>query len=188
MEHNARKLVPIEGPGDPERCPSPGERGEGQCTFKKVPGAKHCPKHGGLNAEKRAAKERVHDYRLQIWQERVDEFAESDKIKTLRGEIGILRMTLEMMYNRWAHDQNEFILNSNRIMSMINQIERLITTCDKLETKFGMLLDKSAALNLANGFVQIIQKYIDQPEVIDKISGEMITLLGQVGLGEKNED
>ncbi len=181
------KLVLCE-PSDPRRCQAVGDKGNGQCCYFASDQSKYCPKHGGESAAKAKEKARVHDYRLQVWQERVDEFAESERVKTLRGEIGILRITLEMMYNRWAQDPNEFILNSGRIMQTVNQIERLVNTCDKLETKFGMLLDKSAAINLANGFVQIIQKYIDNPEVIDKISGEMITLLGTVGLGEKDDE
>jgi hypothetical protein len=180
-----RKLIPAEDPT--LRCQASGDAGEGQCKFTIVEGTKYCPKHAGFQVAKYKEKERVHDYRLQVWQERIDHFAESERVKTLRGEIGILRHTLEAYINSFMGDNQKLILYSGRISDLVTKIERLVVSCDKLETKFGMLLDKGAALTLAGGFVKIISNYIEDPAMIDKISTEMIELLGKVGIGSEDD-
>ncbi len=72
-----RKLIPCE-PDDPNRCQAMGMNKEGQCKFLAVEGQKNCPAHQGLQMAARADKAKLHDYRLRQWQDRLNEFSESE--------------------------------------------------------------------------------------------------------------
>src|SRR2546421_361414 len=87
---------------------------------------------------------KIHD--IAKWQTRLDEFADNDKIKSLREEIGVLRILLEETMSR-CHDTNELLLYSNKISELVIKIEKVVASCHRLENATGMLLDKSAALH-----------------------------------------
>lgn len=170
-------------PADPERCQSPGDRGEGQCVFLAEPGSKKCLKHGAVQEEKAKTRQRINDYRLQIWQERVDEFAEGDNVKSLKGEIGILKLMIETVMLQ-CKDKTELVIYSGKISDLVMKCERLVLSCDKLETKFGMLLDKSAALVLGSKIVEIISKHVIDKTAVDAISGDIIQILAELGTSD----
>jgi hypothetical protein len=180
IEHKLQKCAE----DDPNRCQSPGAEGEGQCVFLAEPGSKKCLKHGAVQEQRKAEKAKINAYRLQIWQERVDEFSEGEEVKTLRGEIAILRLVTETILNQ-CKEKHELVLYSGKIGDLVMKIEKLVTSCDRLETKFGMLLDKSAALVLASQIVEIISKYEKDGTVIDAISSDIIGVLSQLG-SDKN--
>ena len=154
-----------------ERCESTGK--DAQCPYCKVGGSNHCPRHGansGLNVQK---VERLRNYRLAKWKNRVGEFADSPGIKSLRDEIGILRLTLETMLES-CNDSMELILYSQRISDLVMKIEKLVVSCDKLENRMGLLLDKKSVLYLAQRYVEIINEHVEDVETIDAISNEMV--------------
>lgn len=174
-----RKLIPCE-PDDPHRCQAQGDVNEGQCKFLAVEGQIYCPKHGGTQLQQRVEKKKVHDYRLQLWQERLDEFTESDNVKNIRGEIGVLRLCLENILNM-ADGPNDLMLYSGKISDLVVKIEKCVVTCDKFETKVGMLLDKSAAMVLAGRVVEVIGKHVTDTAVIDAISSGIVDILADIG-------
>jgi len=196
-EQRTKKLYKVEDPADPDRCQSVGKQGSGQCEFLSVKGlitrgllerehseeayqsATSCPAHAGFNQVKAAEKRRSHSYRLEIWQQRINEFAEDETTMTLRGEIGIIRMMIESLINQCGGDTQQLIVYSQRISGLIMNCERLVTSCDKLESKMSMLLDRSSALSFAAKVVEVISKHITDPEVIDAISNDIITALNE---------
>lgn len=189
-----RKLVDA-NPDDPMRCQASGSGGEGQCRFLSVDGLirdgwieepikidrpiRNCPKHGGLSVFKQEEKKRVHDYRLQVWQERIHEFSESDKIKSLRGEIAILRMLAETLLAQ-CHTNHDLMMFSGKISDLMMKIEKLVRSCDRLESSMGMLMDRSTALVLAGRIVDIISEHVKEPEIVDAISNGIITAISEV--------
>lgn len=177
--HTERKLIPAE-PDSPNRCQAKGDIGEGQCIFEAVESQKYCPKHGGTKAAERDEKHRVHDYRIRIWQTRLDEFAESNNVKNLRGEIAVCRHLLESILNQ-CKDSNDLLIYSGRISDLSVKINTLVTTCQKFEANAGLMLDKSAALILASQIVEVISQEIKDPESIDRISNGIITIIAQIG-------
>lgn len=177
-----QKLIPAE-PDSPTRCQASGDAGEGQCKFESLPGHQRCAKHGGVMLEKVAEKARVHDYRLQLWQKRLDEFTETDQVKNLRGEIGVLRLLIENILNLCS-DQQQLMLFSGRISDLIVKLEKCVSSCDRLEGKMGMLLDKASALILAQRVVEVIGKHVHDPQVIDSISAGIIDILASLGSKE----
>ena len=155
-----------------ERCEGTSQS-TGQCPFLKVNGSNYCPRHGGNVALQTQEKEKLRNYRLTKWKSRVGEFADSDGSKSLREEMGILRMILEEMLNRCT-DTADLLLYSHRAADLVMRIEKLVVSCDKMEGKMGLLLSKESVLQLATEFVEIINKHVTDMDVIDVISMEMM--------------
>lgn len=146
---------------------------QGQCPYTKAEGTNYCPMHGSNSGRIARQQETIRNYRLARWQQRINDFADNDQIKSLREEIGILRMMMEEMLIKCT-DTTELMLYSHRISDLAMKIERLVVSCDKLENRMGMLLSKRAVLQLAGTYVNIINTYVSDPDVIEQISNEML--------------
>jgi hypothetical protein len=164
---------------DPDVCHVCQEKNGNGVYYKAIPGAKTCPRHGGNTQIQALAKKAVNQYRIEVWQNRIGEFTESDGVKSLRAEIGILRLMLETTLNQ-CNDSTKLMLYSNKISDLATRIEKLVMSCDKLEKNMGMMLDKSTALRLASDIVSLIAQHVDNPEVIDNISNGIIDLLKEL--------
>jgi len=167
---------------DPDRCQGISQS-TGQCPFKAVPGTKNCPRHGANKTLAKAEAARVKQYRLQIWQERLDEFSESNEVKSLREEIGILRLVMETMLVN-CKNTNELLIYSSKISDLATKIEKLVSSCHRLEGSLGLTIDKSTALTFAQTIVDIIAEHV-QAEVMDEISESIINALTTL-TGEKD--
>lgn len=142
-------------PDDPNRCQE--VTGIGQCQNLANEDTDRCEihmRHGNVMERRK-----LHNYRLERWQARVDDFVDSDEIKSVAGEIGILRMTLEQILNR-IETPNQFIIHSNVINDTVTRIEKLVSSFDRLENRAGKLLDKSALIQLAGNIVDVISKHV----------------------------
>lgn len=187
-----QKLVRVEDPADPLRCQGPSQT-MGQCPYLSMKGlvasghitdvdeslfehVDRCPRHGGVRQLQAIEKKRLHQYRLQVWQERVDEFAEGEEVKSLRGEIGITRMMIEEILNQ-CKDPQMLMLYSTKIQYLIQNCEKLVRTCERIEKSSSLMMDRSAALSFASRVVEIIGQHIDDPEIIDSISNGIIDTL-----------
>jgi len=155
-----------------ERCEGTSQQ-YGQCPFCKTEGSDYCVRHGGHLAEQKKRKENLRNYRLTKWKARVGEFADSDGLKSLREEVGILRVILEEMLNQ-CQTATDLLMFSTRAADLVMKIEKLVVSCDKLEGKMGNLLSKESVLQLAMEYVEIINKYVPNVETIDVISMEMM--------------
>lgn len=190
-----RRLVEAE-PSDPMRCQGPGSGGEGQCRYLSVQGLKrdghledvderdiegavNCPKHGGRHTVAANGKQRLYDYRLEVWQNRLDEFTESENVKSLRGEIGVLRLVIQSVLEQ-CRTPADLVMYSTKISDLVMKVERVVRSCDRLESNMGMLLDQAAALIFASQVVDIIQKHVPDDEAVDQISNGIINALTAV--------
>lgn len=154
-----------------ERClANTGTRG--QCPNTKQFETNYCAAHGANKGIESRNNKEVRNYRLQRWQKRVTEFADNDQIKSLREEVGILRMILEEMLNK-CETTTDLLLYSSRMADTVMKIEKLVTSCDKLENKMGLLLSKGAVLQLAGVYVEIIHEFIPDPDIVEAISSKM---------------
>jgi hypothetical protein len=144
----------------------------GQCPFKRCENSQYCPMHGGMIGVRKAEEERKRLYRLGKYQTRVNEIADHDQTKSLREEIGITRMVLEEIVSA-CNDGNDIIFASSKISDLVTKIEKLVSSCHRLEESTGVLLDKSAALHLASVMVGIIGKYVEDSDAIERISQEI---------------
>jgi hypothetical protein len=75
----------------PKRCQA--LNGTYQCWYYRTAIDIYC-KHHTRKHKKLEDKKAIRMYRLEKWQHRVNELAEDVNIKSLRGEIGIIRMLL----------------------------------------------------------------------------------------------
>jgi len=160
---------------DPNRCKSISSK-SGQCPYLAAPGSQYCQRHGANKAIQAEQKRSRNMYRLQIWQERLEEFTTSSECNTLKNEVGILRLALEEILNKCT-DSNHLLLYSQKISDLAVKIEKLISSSHRIEKSLGTLLDKSAALSFAGEVINIISQFIDDPEVIDSVSNGIINAL-----------
>lgn len=145
----------------------------GQCPYCKEGGTDYCPMHGANKGIIKANGEVQRNYRLTRWKDRVGQLADNDQIKSLREEIGILRMIMEEILNK-CEDSTDLLMASHRISDVAMKIEKLVISCDKLESRMGQLLSKTAIVQLAGTYVQIINNHVNDPEIIEQISEEML--------------
>lgn len=160
-----------------ERCE--GTIVTGQCINCKMPGANYCPNCGGGSQLRVKNEKAIRNYRLQRWKTRVGEMADSNSIKSLREEVGILRVILEEMMNQ-CKDATDLLLYSQRLSDLVMKVEKLVLSCDRLENRMGLLLGKDSVLQLAATYVQIINNYIADPDIIEQISQDIVVATEQL--------
>lgn len=153
------EITRADGPDDPERCQ--GITTHGQCTNKAVHGSKFCAAHGGNKAVEATAKDSLRGYQLTKWRAKLLQFNDDPKIKSLRDDIGILRMLIETLLNK-CDNENDLVLNSGRIADLITRVEKVVSSCQRLEDRMGDHLDKAAALRLGQEIAQIITEQVNE--------------------------
>src|SRR4051812_24949381 len=94
-------------PDDPSRCQSIG--GHGQCPYKAMESSIFCPMHSGSSQQRALETANQKMYRLAKWRDRMAQFADDDKIKSLREEIGILRIVMEETVNM-CQNSNDLLM------------------------------------------------------------------------------
>jgi hypothetical protein len=156
---------------DPRRCQGIG--GAGQCPFKAVEDSEYCPKHGANKnlTKKKAAEKRL--YNLSQWQKQLEEQVDNPNIKSLREEIGIMRVMLQQRFDM-AKSAGELVLISGSVGEMIAKIGKLVQQCHRIEIDLGQLLDKTQAAQLAQETVTIIGKYVDDPDILSMIAEDLM--------------
>ncbi len=158
-------------PGDPGQCQA--VAGQGQCHYLAVPGFKFCRMHHGR--EQSAAKiKSLHQYRMGKWQARVEEFETHESVKSLRSEVGVLKMLLEETVAR-CESHVELLMASSKIGELVDKIHRLVPTMEKMEQNAGITLDKNAVLQLADVFAAIIGEYVDDEDSKMEIADRIIS-------------
>jgi len=115
-------------------------------------------------------------YRLAKFQARVNELKEHNDVKSLRNEIGILRMILEEKMNR-ASNESELILMAGPLSDLVMKIEKLVSSCQRLENSLGNLLDKQQMKNIASQLMQTLSEVVDTLPLDDETKGNILELV-----------
>lgn len=164
---------------DPRRCQQVVARGKYQCSYERIEGSDFCPMHAG-NQNNRLFREEERrkdfNYQLQKYRARVTAFAENPQVKSLREEVGVLRLLLEETLNK-CQNTNELLIYSTKISGLVIQIEKLVTSCNTLETKTGQLLDKSVVIKLVEQIISIICAYISDVDLLEQLSNDIETMM-----------
>lgn len=160
----------------PNRCQSIGAQGS-QCMNEGLllqdgTYAKYCSMHGGVDAANRLTESNKTQYRLAKWNRRIGEFAQNSQVKGLRDEIGILRMVLEEHLNK-CNDANDLILSSSIVSDIVLKIEKVVTSCHKLEASMGQLLDRQQIIQLAESIIAVISNHVTDPAVLAKLANDI---------------
>lgn len=152
---------------DPTRCNhiSPGLD---QCRYKSTPGYNFCIFHGGG-----AQKSTVNNYRLTKWQQRLNEKANNEQVKSLREEIGLLRILLEERLNR-CETSLDLILESGPISDLILKINAVVSSCHRLESSMGILLDRQSIIQFANEVINILAEVLGDDSRVELIANRLV--------------
>lgn len=158
-------------------------RRHGECLNRALPGKKYCnacdilvgtsTKTGQLKA-----------YKIQRWRERVNELSEDTVTKSLSEEIGITRLTLEAIINS-CETENALIMHSHRIGDLVSRVEKLISSCHRLEKSSGYLLDKGTILKVAGEIIGVVQRNVSDTNLVEKIANEIVDLISNT---QNNDD
>lgn len=160
---------------DEERCTE--EYKHGPCPYAVVENSNKCRMHGGHIAANAFERKQVHEYRVGRWEKRIREFAQSDEIKSIRQELGVMRMLLEETLN-FCKDADDLMLHSTKIIAMADEINKLVITCVKVEDRLGAVIDKSAVINLGDQILKVIKDHVppDKYELVAKtIINQIVT-------------
>jgi hypothetical protein len=80
----------------------------------------------------------------------------------------------------------DLILQSSKIADLAMKLEKLVSSCHKLEGSMGKLMDKSAILQFAAEIVEIIGKELQgDEEKISAIGEQIFHAVGRIG--DQNE-
>ena len=162
---------------DLDRCQA--ISGGGQCNLRAVENSKFCPAHGGNKAFIAKKKEEMRNYRLSKFKARLIQLGNNDNITSLRDEVAILRIMIEERINM-CNSPQDLLMMSGPLSDLIMKVEKVVVSCNKLESKLGNLLDRSKAMQFAQTIVQIIGEHIDEEETLDKISEQILQALNDV--------
>lgn len=172
---------------DPNRCQA--VHRDYQCPFRAVgtfdpqtkiwTGPKYCIRHGGRTQETQAKAANLRLYNLAKYQAQMESFADSPRAKSLKEEIGILRMMLQTRLNE-IKSNNELVLHSNNLTMMIREIANTVKICDTIDARVEKVIDKSKAQIFINSIIEIIGKYVNDPDLLLMISDEMEESLEKV--------
>lgn len=145
----------------------------GQCPYQAVENGNMCPMHckGGTEEAKN-----LRNYRLSQWGARVAEFADNSQVKSLREEIGLLRLILEETLGL-CKTSGELLIYSGKIADLTMKIEKLVSSCHRLEMSTGALLDKAALLQTAATLIEIIGRHVKDEILLNAISNEFLTTI-----------
>lgn len=162
----------MSSPEDPNRCQGV-KPSEGQCVNKAMEHSEYCSLHGGNNGKQRVEKESLSNYRLAKMQARLDRHSSSPHIKSLRDEIGLLRMVMETTIDR-CHTDFDLLINAQKIGDLAMKITMVVEKCHRLEGSMGQLLDKKTIIQMANTFINIISEEDLPEEVLDRIAQKVL--------------
>jgi hypothetical protein len=156
----------------PDRCQS--NNAFAQCRLKKIPGSDYCAIHSG--AGNNIVKNNLSMYRLTKYRARLKEFAEYEGIKSLRDEIGILRIMVEEIMNKCQSD-TDIILYSSKISDLVTRIEKAVATCHKIDKDSGFYLDQTQVVLFAERMIQIIMETINSDTEKEIVATKIQALL-----------
>lgn len=151
----------------PNRCQAVTPKG--QCHGAVATGSNFCMMHGGNKAAEAAAKRGLRNYQLTRFNVRLQQLGDSNEIKSLRDEIAILRMIMEERLNQ-CRDNMDLIYQSGPISDLVLKIEKVVSSCHKLELSAGSLLDKQAIMQFGSEMISLISSNITDEVLLAKIS------------------
>ncbi len=174
----------VTDPADPRRCKH--SYPQEQCWRQAEYGCEFCLKHGG-RSKAQAEEKRLYQLANIDNRRRLAELAGDDNIKSLREEIGLLRLLIERTMNA-AKTDAELLSYSSSINSMLLTGQKLIKNCHELEQSTGELLSKPAVMRLVQRICEIINEELQGIEGHEQIIDQIVTrLFPAVSNAQNNE-
>lgn len=168
------KPIPL---GHPRQCQH--VCGNHFCLSMAEEGSRFCLNHGGNQASRKDKKERMRNYILGKFQARAEQLGNSQDILSLRDEVAILRMLIEQRIVK-CQDESDLLLVSGPLSDLVMKSEKLVSSMYKLEDRMNKHLDKAKVVQLAQVLIDIISKYVENPEILDAISADFQKALEEI--------
>jgi hypothetical protein len=159
----------IDHEDDPRRCQA--VSGTRQCHFQSEEGLDFCSYHSSGQRLKLKTDEKK-QYLLTRWRAEIDRFANHSQVKSLREEIGVLRLLMQTTLER-CMDADDLMIYSGKIMELTQRIERVVETCHKMEEKTQFLVDKNQIVHLAEQILLIISEFIPDLNILTLIANKI---------------
>jgi len=150
----------------------------GPCKNEAPEGFQYCETHNTIEKEQKERK-KVFNYQLTRFKSRFEELSTNSALKTLSEEVGVLRMVLETCLNR-CKDEHDLLLASTQISTLVNSIERLVMSTNKLDINLGQLLDRNKAIQLADEIIQIIVAEVQDEEAVAKVAAQITAAMNRI--------
>jgi hypothetical protein len=124
----------------------------------------------------------INQYRIctKILGDAPERHAAADEIKSLKGEIAIIRSLLENRLNSIECDA-EAIAAMPVVRDYALAVEKLAVSCHAMDVKLGNLLDKQALMSLAQKLIGIIDKHLRPLVGVTPTTEIMDEVIEQVG-------
>lgn len=166
------------------RCQCTGVvRSTGQrCKNFAVPGELACHSCGGVRARKACGKSRI--YSAFIQDPKISAVYESQarpdaEIAGITEELALLRGLLGTVIEERNFDTEEI----KDIATVIKEIRQCVSECTKAEIKLGQLIDIGKVMLIFRKLGQIVAKYVDSAEILEKIEQEFSNIPWPAALG-----
>jgi hypothetical protein len=162
---------------DPRRCKA--SNGSGQCMGIVSDGRDYCPLHDGSYMPPARG---VPKYLLARAQDRqtLAALSEDDSLKSLRGEIALTRMMIFEIWNYAKSDierQNMF----GKVRLYVQDLEKLIKTCNQLEERLGSILAKPTLFVVGQKICQaLVTRLSGLPgyeQLVDVLKEDIISII-----------
>jgi len=147
-----------------------------QCGNLAEPNCNRCALHGANKILQAQENRSLRLYKLAKWQARANEITDHDKLKSLREEIAILRILIEERIGQ-CNDSHDLLLMSGPLSDLIMKVEKVVSSCNKLENNLGDLLDKQKVKNLASLFMSVIVKRLEEYAQAHNLAKEEVSTL-----------
>jgi hypothetical protein len=164
--------------GHPNQCQM--STATGQCRFEAIEGTSFCRRHGGHHRHKSNMQAAEREYIAAQWRAQVGVFADSPDIKSLRTEIGVLRMMMIKHLNSCKSDQ-DLMMRSSSIADLATKVEKAVTACDRLDNRLGRTLDKAQLLIFGQQVITLVSKYLESPDSIREFASELVQAIEDAG-------
>lgn len=175
-------------PDDPRRCQANNSRG--QCEFLASPPSQYCDSHARKMSVS-GHKARVQHYLINDpdLQESMKRQSEIEEVRSLREEIHLVRSMVERRLNMVEdNDRGGMLLAFSNVNTYMQTLEKLISSCHRMEVSLGSLLTKSSVFSLGQDIVLILAEELkdidDYETIIDRISEQVVAAIA----GQENED
>jgi hypothetical protein len=167
-------------PNDPNRCQATTRHG--QCIKLAVDGKIYCDYHSRDRDIEDKQSLRAYLLTDPVTSVIAGRHSQVEELKSLREEIILARTMIERRLNLVESDA-DFLQACGTVNTYLLTLERLITSCHKLEVNLGALLSKGAIVTLAQEIVGVLMEELehvdDYEQIVDRISGRMVELIAE---------
>lgn len=175
-------------PADPHRCQAVNSRG--QCEHLALEGLQLCETHH--KHPNNIRKKHLQHYLLSNpdLQKRLNRQAAVEEVRSLREEIHLARVMVEARLDLIEeNDRGDMLAAFSNVNTYLATIEKLVSSCHRMEVSLGNLLSKASVFTLGQEIVNILvdelQHLNGYEKIIDKISERIVVIIAKQQNKEK---